>query len=105
MMYCPICGYFSVTNEQTHPQLNCHDPWHHYTEEERQKIKMLPVTTENFFCGRCNKIFSKNVGQEWKICPHCARQPLAQITESHLKAGESGGFVILSGLTAEKVWE
>ncbi len=105
MMYCPICGYFASTaNEQTHPKLgwcppNCHNPLRFYTEEERQKIKMLPVTTENLFCGRCNKIFPKDIG--WKLCPVCFRQPLYPITESHLK----GNVMLLSGLAAPKIWE
>lgn len=101
MTYCTICGYFSVTNEQTCPQPNCHchSPWRFYTEEERQQLKMLPVTTENLFCGRCNKIFPKDIG--WKLCPICFRQPLYPITESHLQ----GNVLLLSGLAAKKIWE
>ncbi len=116
-MYCPICGYFSFNpKKQNHPLLgeqpnDCHDPWNHYTEEQRKEIKMLPVTTENLFCGKCDKIFS--VGYVEKVfcssvagikeitCPHCFGYPLAPITESHLKAGENGGVVFLSGLAQE----
>ena len=101
MTYCQICGCFSVTNEKKCPQpkSDCHSPWRFYTEEERQRLKMLSVTTENLFCGRCNKIFPKDIG--WKLCPICFRQPLYPVKEFHPK----GNVILLSGLGAARIWD
>ena len=99
MEYCTICGFFTTDDKHIHYSSDCFGMWGYYTEKKR-KVEMLPVTMENLFCGKCNKIFSKDTDP--KICPHCGVQPLFQITDNHLK--NNNGFVLLSGLAGEKVF-
>lgn len=94
MTYCPVCGHFSSANEY-----NCSNPNCNVIEKAIHKgkgQKMLQATTENRFCGYCNKIFAP----EQKICHWCEKATYS-LTPSHLQKD----VILLSGMAAKSIWE
>ncbi|MCX6763775.1 MAG: hypothetical protein NTZ97_03540 [Candidatus Moranbacteria bacterium] len=96
MKYCPICGTFSTADEQTCSNPSCDIIEKALLKSNYQPAEMLQATTENRFCGYCNKVFAQNM----EICPKCHKKtdPMA---ETHLK----GGNIVLLSSRAKRVWD
>ncbi len=100
--FCPNCGHFSSTNESicSNPECSVIEKtllgYGRGAENLIFSFKMYTATTENRFCGHCNKIFRPDK----MICPFCNRET-SQLTESHLEKN----VVLLSGTATARFWE
>jgi len=107
LWYCPECGSFYPTDEQHCSNRLCHaidDAMRKSLGGEAESFevsRLVQATTENRFCGRCNKIFAP----DRQTCAECGRAT-SPLTDGHLNAGPDGGdLVLLSGIAAECVWD
>lgn len=100
MKYCPRCGGVEKHNPNCSLVIKGKKKRGGWTEDPEwgkgKRLKMLPVTIANYFCGYCNKVFAAGV----KKCSHCHRET-RQITETHLKSN----VLLLSGSQAAKIWD